>query len=145
MHVLTVMGKTGKWFRNLLKGKKDREKEKIDCGNGTENPTTPISATPKEKRRWSFRRSSASKEVHVAESSVASSVPLQTVVDSQSYQRKHVMDVAAADGVIFLSSCSNGGTRRSIEVASAIKIQSVFRSYLVCNIMGICEYVSFRI
>ncbi|CAK8570694.1 unnamed protein product [Lathyrus sativus] len=143
MHVLTVMGKTSKWFRNLLKGKKDREKEKEDYRNGTENPTTPISATPKEKRRWSFRRSSASKEVHVAESSVASSVPLQTVMDSQSYQRKHVMEVAAADGVIFLNSCSNGGTRRSIEVASAIKIQSVFRSYLarkaLCALRGIVK------
>jgi len=141
MHILIVMGKTSKWLRNLLKGKKDKEKEKENYGNGTENPTTPISTTPKEKRRWSFRRSSVSKEMNVAESSVTSSVTVQNVaIDSQNYERKHVLDVAAADGVIFLNSCSNGGTRRSIQEASAIKIQSVFRSYLVCHIVFIFNF-----
>ncbi|WJX17146.1 Protein of unknown function (DUF4005) [Trifolium repens] len=138
------MGKTSKWLRNLLKGKKDKEKDKEICGNGTENPTTPISTIPKEKRRWSFRRSSASKEVNVAESSVTSSMTAQTIKDSQNYQRKHVMDVAAADGVIFLNSAGfNGGTRKSVEEASAIKIQSVFRSYLarkaLCALRGIVK------
>lgn len=116
------MGKTSKWLRNLLTGKKEKQK----CGtnlnflNGTENPTTPISTTPKEKRRWSFRRSSASKEQNVAESSVTASVtPLQTSTDAENDQIKH----AASDSVI---------SSRSIEEAAAIKIQSVFRSYLVC-------------
>ncbi|KAJ1431534.1 IQ motif, EF-hand binding site [Sesbania bispinosa] len=141
------MGKTGKWLRNLLTGKKDKEKEKEKCvtnlslSNGTENPTTPMSTTPKEKRRWSFRRSSASKELNVAESSsTAASVTVQTATDAENDQRKHA---TATDAVICLNSDSNGGARRSIEEAAAIKIQSVFRSYLarkaLCALRGLVK------
>ncbi|KAK4493091.1 hypothetical protein RD792_018067 [Penstemon davidsonii] len=49
------MGKTGKWLRNFLTGKKDhKEKDQSKI-----NPISiPQPTTPKEKRRWSFRRSS---------------------------------------------------------------------------------------
>lgn len=149
------MGKTGKWLRNFwTRGKKDKEKQKgksasnFELSNGTESPTTPISTTPKEKRRWSFRRSSATatppKELNFAESKVTASVTLQTATDSQNEQRKHAMAVAAATAdaaqaataVICMNSNSNG-TFSSIEEAAAIKIQSVFRSYLVCDFMRI--------
>ncbi|KAK7281463.1 hypothetical protein RIF29_09482 [Crotalaria pallida] len=155
------MGKTGKWFRNFFTGKKDKE-EKVasaanlnSSSNGTENPTTPISTTPKEKRRWSFRRSSAtattptaSKElVNLVESNVtASSQTLQSASDAQNEQRKHAMAVAAATtaaadaakaaaqaaaAVIRFASSINGTAPTTIEESAAIKIQSVFRSYLV--------------
>ena len=141
------MGKTGKWLRNLLTGKKDKEKHKEKCAtslsvsNSTENPSTPVSTTPKEKRRWSFRRSSAtataSKELNFAEASVTASVTVQTAAtDAQNEQKKHAMAVAATQAaatVIHLTSGSNG-TARSIEEAAAIKIQSVFRSYLVYDL-----------
>ena len=156
------MGKAGKWLRNFLTGKKEKEKEKDKCAgaanlnssNGTENPTTPVSTAPKEKRRWSFRRSSAtatptaSKELNFAESNVIASQTAQAATtDAQNEQRKHAMAVAAATAaaadaavaaaqaaaaVIRLTSSSNG-TARSIEEAAAIKIQSVFRSHLVCD------------
>ncbi|KAG4981657.1 protein IQ-DOMAIN 14-like [Glycine soja] len=126
------MGRTGKWLRSLLTGKRsdrEKEKEKEKCGtnmcllNGitstteTENPTTPVSTTTttKEKRRWSFRRSPASRELNLAESGViASSV---TVQNAENDQREHDPD-------------SNGLSTRCSEEAAAIKIQSVFRSYL---------------
>ncbi|KAF5950766.1 hypothetical protein HYC85_012759 [Camellia sinensis] len=105
------MGKTSKWIRNFLTGKKEKEKEKerekernssnqqLNL-NANENPTTPISIprpmTPKEKRRWSFRRSSATtvgggqKELE----NIATTPP--AVLESQFEQKKHAMAVAAA-------------------------------------------------
>ncbi|XP_031737432.1 protein IQ-DOMAIN 14 isoform X2 [Cucumis sativus] len=62
------MGKTSKWLRNFLTGKKDKEKEKCPSNqNFSEYPATPISIrhNPKEKKRWSFRRSSAAAAVAV--------------------------------------------------------------------------------
>ncbi|XP_047955250.1 protein IQ-DOMAIN 19-like [Salvia hispanica] len=50
------MGKTGRWLRNILTGKKEKVKEK-EKEQTEHRPQTPT--TPKEKRRWSFRRSSA--------------------------------------------------------------------------------------
>lgn len=157
------MGKTGKWLRNFLTGKKEKEKEKEksannqNFSNGTENPTTPVSTTPKEKKRWSFRRSSAtatpttaSKELNFVESNVTASQAVQTATDIQDEQRKHAMAVAAATAaaadaavaaaqaaaaVIRLTSGSNG-TSASVEEAAAIKIQSVFRSHLVRHFQG---------
>ncbi|KEH43814.1 IQ calmodulin-binding motif protein [Medicago truncatula] len=150
------MGKKGKWLKNFLTGKKDKEKEKEKCNtnqnfsNGTENPTTPVSTTPsKEKKRWSFRRSSAtatptaSKELNNSE--ITASMTVQsTVIDIQNEQRNHAIAVAAATAaaadaavaaaqaaaaVIRLTSGSNE-TSKSIEDAAAVKIQCVFRSHL---------------
>ncbi|CAL5209647.1 unnamed protein product [Lathyrus oleraceus] len=156
------MGKKGKWLKNFLTGKreKDKEKEKStinqNFSNGPENPTTPISSSgsTKEKKRWSFRRSSAtatptvSKELNKSEA--IASVTVQTVTDIQNIQniqneqRSHAMAVAvataaAADAavaaaqaaavVIRLTSGSNESWR-SIEEAAAVRIQCVFRSHL---------------
>ncbi|XVF63056.1 hypothetical protein PTKIN_Ptkin09bG0058100 [Pterospermum kingtungense] len=151
------MGKTGKWLKSFLTGKKEKEKErgKYTTSNqnssvAPENPTTPISitqTTPKEKKRWSFRRSSASatptKEFNSAEQ-VATTTPPPSGEDNEDEQKKHAMAVAvataaaadaavaaaqAAAAVIRLTAAANDKTNAD-EEAAAIKIQSVFRSYL---------------
>lgn len=151
------MGKTSKWIRNLLTGKKDREKISTNhqqISIGTENPTTPISippTTPKEKRRWSFRRSSVAqtgqKDLNSMDTTNTTTLPaVQAAVESENEQKKHAMAIAmataaaadaavaaaqAAAAMIRLASNPPGGRASAIEEAAATKIQSVFRSYLV--------------
>lgn len=159
---LTEMGKTSKWLRSILTGKKDKEKEKENCQSdknssleANESPTTPISipqTTPKEKRRWSFRRSSASaappkdlKDSNSVEQGAMTPLLVQAALDAENEHKKHAMAVAvataaaadaavaaaqAAAAVIRLTAAANG-KNSAIEEAAAIKIQSVFRSYLV--------------
>ncbi|CAJ2630182.1 unnamed protein product [Trifolium pratense] len=160
------MGKKGKWLKNFLTGKKDKEKEKENqnFSNGTENPTTPVSTTTKEKKRWSFRRSSATATPTVSKelnnSDVIASMTVQsTVTDIQNEQRNHAVAVAvatavaadaavaaaqAAAAVIRLTSGSNEtSSSRSIEDSAAVKIQCVFRSYLarkaLCALRGLVK------
>ncbi|GFY85039.1 hypothetical protein Acr_03g0018130 [Actinidia rufa] len=105
------MGKTTKWIRNFLTGKKDREKERerntITKKSISFGHTTPISvpaAAPKQKRWWGFRRSSA-----------AATAPPQAQAVSESQNG---------------STGAAAATTTGIEEAAAIKIQSVFRAYL---------------
>ncbi|KAL1543294.1 IQ-domain [Salvia divinorum] len=99
------MGKTRRWLRNILTAKKEKTKEReSDQISGTDHrPSSPIStaATPKEKRRWSFRRSSAS------------SPPKHAPADPIQSEPALPADHKAED-----------------EAAAATKIQAVFRGYL---------------
>ena len=147
------MGKTGKWIRNLLAGKKDKERDREKDKEklypiAIENPTTPIlipPTTPKEKRRWSFRRSSATSAGHkdsISVDAIATSLPAaQPTLDSDNEQKKHAMAVAAATAaaaaqaaaaVIRLTAVATGRVG-PIEEAAAVKIQAAFRAHLVGN------------
>ncbi|KAI3469614.1 hypothetical protein Pfo_026277 [Paulownia fortunei] len=153
------MGKTGRWIRNFLTGKKDKEKEskndqshqQISANNGYDHrPTTPISipqpTTPKEKRRWSFRRSSATAPGRQELSSVDNTATTPPVMDHhvENDSNKHALAVAvataaaadaavaaakAAAAVIQLTAAASFRPT-AVEEAAAIKIQSVFRAYL---------------
>ncbi|XVF38278.1 hypothetical protein REPUB_Repub20aG0086800 [Reevesia pubescens] len=153
------MGKTGKWLKSFLTGKKDKEKAEKGKYTSDQNfsvapeiPTTPISippTTPKEKRRWSFRRSSATetptKDLNCTEQVATTTTPsVENTLDNEDEQKKHAMAVAvataaaadaavaaaqAAAAVIRLNAAANVKASAA-EVAAAIKIQSVFRSYL---------------
>ncbi|KAL1548629.1 IQ-domain [Salvia divinorum] len=95
------MGKTGRWLRNILTGKKEKGKEREnEQKSGTEHrPSTPT--TPKEKRRWSFRRSSAAPP------------PKPADIHIENEPKKHALPTPA-----------------SVHKAAATKIQAVFRAYL---------------
>jgi hypothetical protein len=144
------MGKSGKWLKSFLTGKKDKEREKKGTTqqNSTpiiENPVTPISippATPKEKRRWSFRRSSATAAAPKDSNStepIANTQPaaVQGTLDSDNEQKMHAMAMAAAADAAMAAAQAAASvirlTNSTIEEDAAVKIQSVFRSYLVSN------------
>ncbi|KAK4425636.1 protein IQ-DOMAIN 1 [Sesamum alatum] len=155
------MGKTGRWIRSFLTGKKDKEKDctkiesqhhqnSVNAGND-HRPTTPVSipqpTTPKEKRRWSFRRSSATAPGRQDSGSHVENVaPTATVTDHlvDNDTKKHALVVAAATAaaadaavaaakaaaaVIQLTTAASG-RGSAVEEAAAVKIQSVFRGYL---------------
>lgn len=164
------MGKASKWIKNLLSGKKDKDQKETEKNSSSsttgyciqtnsnstviDHPTTPISVlptTPKEKRRWSFRRSSATapaqKEV-VNSTRMEATTPSalqQGLLETENDQKKHALAVAAATAaaadaaaaaakaaaaVIQLTAAASGRAT-AVEESAVVKIQSVFRGYLV--------------
>lgn len=128
------MGKTGRWIKNLLTGKREKERESRSESNhhpvssnaaNEHRPATPT--TPKEKRRWSFRRSSA-----------AADSPPVNVTDHhiESDPKRHALAVAtaaAADAAVAAAKAAAAViqlTANKAEEAAATKIQAVFRAYL---------------
>ncbi|CAI0465802.1 unnamed protein product [Linum tenue] len=119
------MGKTGKWLKNFLTGKKEKEKEK------------------EKKRRWSFRRTSATATANSVEPPSVPAAPATPParLGSENEQKKHAMAMvaataAAADAAVAAAQAAAAVIRltaerkSAIEQAAAVMIQSVFRSYL---------------
>ncbi|XP_051125613.1 protein IQ-DOMAIN 19-like [Andrographis paniculata] len=142
------MGKTSRWIRNFLTGttKKDSNKDKdrsekdhfkdvrvaVQTLNSAADarPATPVAlpqpTTPKEKRRWSFRRSSAT---------AGNNSDDQHFTEGES--KKHAMAVAAATAAAADAAAAAAKAAAAVaqltaaaEAAAAVKIQSVFRAYL---------------
>ncbi|KAF5202690.1 Iq-domain [Thalictrum thalictroides] len=151
------MGKTSKWLRNFLTGKKEKDK-----GSSTSNqqqafistdeiPTTPIalhpSSTPKEKRRWSFRRSASGSKDFTSIDSIVTTPPRSarhSMLGAENDQKQHSLVViaatrAATDVAVSVAKATASGIRLSsasnrrsnaLQEAAATMIQAVFRSYL---------------
>ncbi|GMI95974.1 IQ-domain 19 [Hibiscus trionum] len=119
------MGKAGKWLKSLLTGKKGKEKVRVKCTDDQncsvvlENPSTPVSNTPKERRRWSFRRSSAT-STPARGSNCIEHVVLVSVTTPP----------PAAEAAVIGLTDHNNENAAAIEEAAAKIIQSMFRSYL---------------
>lgn len=151
------MGKTAKWLKSFLTGKKDKEKPKEKCDNNSNSTSsTPV---PKEKRRWSFRRPTETTRKELHDQSLASTSAhgfLETRIDPERHAvAVAVATAAAADAAVAAAQAAaaqaaaamvrltsgptgkngtnNGRALRSasmVEDMAATKIQSVFRSYL---------------
>ncbi|GAB2220081.1 hypothetical protein Droror1_Dr00007724 [Drosera rotundifolia] len=139
------MGKAGKWIRNLLIGKKEKNttNNQADSVVG-DHPTTPVvisSSAPKEKSRWSFRRSSAAakeapKELSTTDAGIAGREVVD-VVEPEADPKQQGLNTSSvamaaeqAAGDVQLDGVNVDGKENPIENAAATKIQSVFRSYL---------------
>ncbi|KAF8100648.1 hypothetical protein N665_0219s0023 [Sinapis alba] len=119
------MGKTSKWIRNFLTGKKERSKEKIiqsECGF-----TSPVLSTPKEKRRWNFRRCSASRPPACASTLKVSSPTAQPSLPTP----PQPFEVANVDTEYEENKdASTAEIAMAVEVFAAVKIQASYRSHL---------------
>lgn len=135
------MGKATRWFKGLLGMKKEKE-----------SPENSSSVDRKDKRRWSFAKSSNKIPMSIQANDPATEAGwLRSYIsESEKEQNKHAIAVAAATAaaadaavaaaqaavaVVRLTSQNRGnrGTLfcRGNEKWAAIRIQSVFRGYLV--------------
>ncbi|KAK4790671.1 hypothetical protein SAY86_017975 [Trapa natans] len=140
------MGKPGKWLKHFLIGKKDK-----DSKDKSKQPIPFPPKTPREKRRWSFRRSSATHKDGTSTPEPppgsSSAFTLSGASEAKSNQKRQALAVAAATAaaadaavaaaqaaaaVIQLTGGAGGHTPRTnpIREAAAIRIQSFYRSYL---------------
>jgi hypothetical protein len=143
------MGKAGRWLRSFLPGKKDKVGKDGKAGAGPEETpkwapasgTVTPASTPgaREKRRWSFRRPPAGKDAAAGQLAF-----LETRMDPDQHAIAVAIATAAAAeaavaakqaaAAVVRYAASAPGSKRTvvgIEEAAAIKIQAVFRSYLV--------------
>ena len=149
------MGRAGKWLRSFLPGRwgKAGAADPADLAlalPGTGTTTTTPASTPgaKEQRRWSFRRPAAASPAKDAQGGRLArygSLEPRALDPDQHAVAVAIATAAAAEAavaakhaaaaVVRLSSSAPGSKRTviGIDEAAAIKIQAVFRSYLVSS------------
>ena len=144
------MGRAGKWLRSFLPGRRGKAgaADPADLALALPGATTTTPAsTPgaKEKRRWSFRRPAAASPAKDAQGGRLArygSLEPRALDPDQHAVAVAIATAAAAEAavaakhaaaaVVRLSS-SKRATVIGIDEAAAIKIQAVFRSYLVSS------------
>ncbi|KAG4126330.1 hypothetical protein ERO13_D10G150666v2, partial [Gossypium hirsutum] len=136
--LLREIGKTRKWLKSFLTGKKVKEKEKGKYASNQNSLVAPDNSTTisipstcsKEKRRWSFQRSSATLTPTKGINSIEQAPTTPPPSDAMAVA---VATVASADvpvaAVIHLTTTATEKVGAA-EEAAVTKIQSVFRSYL---------------
>ena len=147
------MGRAGKWLRSFLPGRRGKAgaADPADLALALPGATTTTPAsTPgaKEKRRWSFRRPAAASPAKDAQGGRLAhygSLEPRVLDPDQHAVAVAIATAAAAEAamaakhaaaaIVRLSSSAPGSKRTviGIDEAAAIKIQAVFRSYLVSS------------
>lgn len=137
------MGKATKWLKGLLGMKKDKENVEINSNCGGDK---------REKKRWSFAKSGKDaggyNQIPVDIPAADSAWLRSYIGGTQKEQNKHAIAVAAATAaaadaavaaaqaavaVVRLTSQGKGGVYTGgRERLAAVKIQTVFRGFLVC-------------
>lgn len=133
-----AMGRTSRWLRSLLGGKKEPKQAHLD------SPRFKDSDKTKEKRRWSFGKISRDHHGNVEHHRESFSTQ-NCVRGAETEQNRHAIAVAAATAaaadaamaaaqaaaaVVRLTSNGPSPLNGSIEKRAAIKIQTMFRGYL---------------
>ena len=147
------MGRAGKWLRSFLPGRwgKAGAADPADLALALPGATTTTPASTagaKEQRRWSFRRPAAASPAKDAQGGRLArygSLEPRALDPDQHAVAVAIATAAAAEAavaakhaaaaVVRLSSSAPGSKRTviGIDEAAAIKIQAVFRSYLVSS------------
>lgn len=150
------MGRATRWLKGLLGMKKEKDKDRDQIGH-----SNSVLCDKKEKKRWSFAKSGKdANAISQIPLSITRSIPANDaawlrsyIAESEKEQKKHAIAVAAATAaaadaavaaaqaavaVVRLTSNGRGtlfGGGR--ERWAAVKIQTVFRGYLVSGYFDI--------
>lgn len=141
------MGKATRWLKGLLGIKKD--KDPSSNSNSNSNSTTLPADNRKDKKRWSFAKSTRDSAQTLPPPLESAWFRSSYISDSDREQNKHAIAVAAATAaaadaavaaaqaaVAVVRLTSQGRGRASHYITgrdrwAAVKIQTVFRGYLV--------------
>ena len=143
------MGKATRWLKGILGMKKDKEKERENLDS-----SSSVSSDKREKKRWSFAKSRDSNVTP----QILENIPVKDASWLRSYlsetekeQTKHAIAVAAATAaaadaavaaaqaaVAVVRLTSHGrGLIGGKEKWAAVKIQTVFRGFLVSEFLNL--------
>ena len=132
------MGKASKWIRNLLMGKREEKNKKETTSFSAESLAILAATDPKEKRRWSFGRSSnadisSNKSSRSFESIVTIQPQTKVIAEFESKQNHATGKPVAGHKTMktILQAKPAAIATGPLENAAATKIQAIFRSYLV--------------